>query len=193
MFKNQNLRYILTSALTMLIFLLNLSSCGEDDKVIEDPSATEKIELGGEYQGGIIFYINGTGQHGLIAAKTDQSISDPWYNGNFVATNALSSTDGKANTELIVNAQGNKGVYAAKICRDYKGGGYSDWFLPSKGQLNLLYQNRNLMDNFAEQIYWSSTEYDIGSAWVQDFTNGDQHLDNTSDRANVHTRAIREF
>jgi hypothetical protein len=193
MFENQNPRPVLTSALSMLIFLLNLSSCGEEGSTVEDPTTFEKIELGSEYQGGIIFYLDGTGQHGLVAAKTDQSITDPWYNGNFVTTNALSPTDGKANTELIVKAQGNTGVYAAKICRDYKGGGYSGWFLPSKDQLNILYQNRHLLDNFADQIYWSSTEYDIGSAWVQDFTNGDQYLDNTSDGANVHTRAIREF
>lgn len=193
MFKNQNPRPLLTSALIVLTFLLSLGSCGEDDGMVEDPGAVEKIELGSEYQGGIIFYIDGTGQHGLVAARTDQSTSDPWYNGDFVTTNALSSTDGKANTEHIVKAQGNTGTYAAKICRDYKGGGYDGWFLPSKDQLNLLYQNRHLLDNFAEEIYWSSTEYDIGSAWVQDFTNGDQYLDNTSDRANVHTRAIREF
>ena len=193
MFKNQNPRSLLTSALIVLTFLLSLCSCGEDDSMVEDPGAVEKIELGSEYQGGIIFYIDGTGQQGLVVARTDQSTSDPWYNGDFVTTNALSSTDGKANTELIVKAQGNTGAYAAKICRDYKGGGYGGWFLPSKDQLNLLYQNRHLLDNFAEEIYWSSTEYDIGSAWVQDFTNGDQYLDNTSDRANVHTRAIREF
>lgn len=186
-----------------LISILFLLSCSDDGPTIEMPIGNEIIEnetieneiieIGSNYQGGIIFFIDETGQHGLIAAKEDQSITDPWWNHEFLITGAVSLSDGKGNTKLIIQTQGNTGLYAAKLCSDYESEGYKDWFLPSKDQLNILYQNKHLMEGFAEELYWSSTEYEIGSAWVQNFTTGEQHLDNTSDAANVHTRAIREF
>jgi len=158
----------------------------------DDPDPVE-LEIGLSYQGGIIFYIDDSGQHGLIAATTDQSSTDPWWNGSFIATGAISPTDGSANTTSIITAQGNSGTYAARQCRNFTGGAFSDWFLPSKDQLNILYTEKTVVGGFTTSIYWSSTEYDTGSAWVQDFETGEQHLDNTSDVANVHTRAIRAF
>jgi len=148
--------------------------------------------LGEQYGGGIVFYVDSTQQHGLIAATVDQSITAPWWNGTFVATNATSTSDGFTNTQKIVAAQ-QSGEYAASICDRYAGGGLTDWFLPSKDQLDKLYSNRMFVGGFSNEIYWSSTEFDVASVWVQDFTNGQQHLDNSSDGANVHTRAIRAF
>ena len=157
------------------------------------PEVTGDKAVGQYYEGGIIIALDISGEHGLIAAIEDQSITDPWYHGGFVETFARSTEDGFDNTRKIIEAQGPDGTYAAKLCADYEYDGYDDWFLPSKEELNILYQNKALFDNLADQIYWSSTEYDMGRAWVQDFTSGDQHLDNTSDRASVHTRAVRKF
>lgn len=198
MITSQTCRSIKSNVFLFLISFLFLLSCTDDEPNVEttienEIIENEIIELGGNYQGGIIFYIDETGQHGLIAAKEDQSITDPWWNQEFLNTGAVSLSDGKDNTKLIIEAQGNTGLYAAKICNDYESGGYNDWFLPSKDQLNILYQNKHLMEGFVEQLYWTSTEYEIAIAWVQDFTSGEQHLDSTSDSANVHTRAIREF
>ena len=179
-FKIQN--YLLM-VLGLALFLV--AGCKKDD-----PDPVE-LEIGLSYQGGIIFYIDDSGNHGLIAATTDQSSTDPWWNGSFIATGAISANDGSANTTAIINAQGNSGTYAARLCRNFNGGGFSDWFLPSKDQLNVLYSEKTIVGGFTANIYWSSTEYDIGSAWVQDFETGEQHLDNISDGANVHTRAIR--
>lgn len=200
---SKSYRSIKSKVFLFLISFLFLLSCEDDGPIIETTNEDEIIEnetleneileLGGNYQGGIIFYIDETGQHDLIAAKDDQSITDPWWNKEYLITGAVSLSNGKDNTKLIIDAQGNTGLYAAKICSDYESGGYNDWFLPSKDQLNIHYQNKHLMEGFTEQLYWSSTEYEIGTAWVQDFTSGEQHLDSTSDAANVHTRAIREF
>ena len=169
------------------LMLLVVSSCKDDDKV------PVELKIGASYQGGIIFSIDITGKHGLIAAISDQSVTDPWWNGSFMATGATSTANGSANTTAIINVEGNSGNYAARNCRNYRGGGFSDWFLPSKDQLNILYGQKAVIGNFTTQIYWSSTEYDLGDAWVQDFETGEQHLDNTSDGANVHTRAVRAF
>jgi len=167
--------------------MIILTGCKKDDKV------PITIKIGASYQGGIIFYVDGTGKHGLIAASSDQSITDPWWNGSFVTTGATSASNGLSNTSAIITAEGNSGNYAARNCRVYTSGSYSDWFLPSKDELNLLYAQKTVVGNFTTQIYWTSTEYDLGDVWVQDFETGEQHLDNSSDGANVHTRAIRAF
>lgn len=188
--KNSILIY---SAVMLTLLVMVSNSCKKDD-----PVPPVELKLGLSYQGGIIFYLDATGEHGLIAATGDQSSSASWWNGSFLsslltATGATSTTDGSANTSAIIQTQGNDGSYSAKLCRDYSGGGFKDWFLPSKDQLNILYSQKILVGGFSNQIYWSSTEYDRGNAWVQYFLDGEQHLDNTSDAANVHTRAIRAF
>jgi len=60
---------------------------------------------------------------------------------------------------------------AADICANLSLGGYSDWFLPSKDELNLMYENLKIfgVGGFADNYYWSSSEYDAGHAWFQDF------------------------
>ena len=170
------------------LILLLTNSCHKD----ETPAPVE-LKLGANYEGGIIFYLDETGKHGLAAAPSDQSRLTSWWNLSFVLTNATSSFDGSSNTTAIIKEQGNTGSYAAKLCRDFKGGGKTDWFLPSKDQLNTLYGQKLLVGGFADEIYWSSTEYDLARAWVQYFLNGEQWLDNTSDGATVGTRAIRAF
>ena len=151
-----------------------------------------ELKTGDQYQGGIIFSLDASKEHGLIAASLDQSTTASWWNGSFLNIGATDSTNGFGNTTLIINAQG-PGNYAAKICRDYRGGQYNDWFLPSKVQLNMLYLQKTLVGGFSGSVYWSSTEYETGEAWVQDFSAGHQHIDNTSDGGNVHARAIRSF
>ena len=82
---------------------------------------------------------------------------------------------GSANIEAIVTSQGD-GSYAAQLCRDLTEGGYSDWFLPSKDELNLMYINlyQQGIGGFAEDYYWSSSEDDANLAWAQSFNDGDQ-------------------
>ena len=174
--------------------VLSTSLIGMMSGCVKDEPYSRSVQRGDEYGGGFVFYIDSTGQHGLIAAMSDQNDQAPWWNGTFVATNAKSTTDGFVNTRQIVSVQGN-GHYAASICDDYAGGGFGDWFLPSKDQLNKLYEHSQgyLANGIYGGVYWSSTEYDPGNAWVQDFANGQQYIDNTSDGAQVRTRAIRSF
>ena len=176
--------------IAILVVSLVMPACKKDEKDLPPPTI---VNIGDHYGGGIVFIVDDAKQHGLIAAEADQSIDAPWFNGTFLATTATSNVDGDDNTKKIISAQGNTGVYAAKLCKDYNGGGFHDWFLPSKDQLAILYLQKSFVGGFANQVYWSSSEYDVGEAWVQDFTNGDQNIDNTSDGANVHTRAIRQF
>ncbi len=123
-------------------------------------SATLKI--GDEYGGGIVFFIDDTGKHGLIAAKADLPGGD------------------KYSWEA-----------AKKACKDLDENGYSDWYLPNKDELNKLYEAKSAVGGFADNIYWSSTEIDASNAWVQNFRDGNQYINNKGYKWRV--RPVRRF
>jgi hypothetical protein len=156
--------------------------------------------IGEYYGGGIVFYTYDNGQHGLIAATTDQSASMIWYNSTFKNTGTTGDGFGAGamNTAMLVAGQigdNSSGTFAAKICADYSvsinGITYGDWYLPSKYELNLLYAQKNVVGNLENDFYWSSTEYDYTDAWYQLFGFGNQH--HYGKNYPVHVRAIRAF
>jgi len=154
-----------------------------------------KFTLGQSYQGGKIAYIDSTGKHGLIAAPSDQSAGILWNNGTFPNDPVTGATGtaigtGQANTNAIIAAQG-PGNYAAKLCDDLVLNGYSDWYLPSKDELNQLYLNQTVVGGFANGSYWSSSEYDYDIAWSQYFGNGYQY--NNNKYSTLAVRAVRAF
>jgi hypothetical protein len=66
---------------------------------------------------------------------------------------------------------------AARICGDLNLNGYSDWYLPSKDELNKLYLNKAAIGGFSSGLYWSSSESAADHAWYQNFSNGNQATD----------------
>ena len=80
------------------------------------------------------------------------------------------------------------------MCLNLTLGGYSDWFLPSKDELNEIYVNlySQGIGGFASDSYWSSTEYNNGSAWKQHFLNGGDQSNGGKD-SGYYVRAIRAF
>ena len=158
------------------------------------------VAVGDSYGGGIVAYIFQSGdpgyvadeQHGLIAATADQSTGIQWYNGSYVATGATGTAigTGQANTTAIVIVQG-AGSYAAQLCNDLTEGGYNDWFLPSKDELNKLYINKVAIGGFAADYYWSSSEGSAVIAWAQGFSSGGQGNYYKDGAARV--RAVRAF
>ena len=148
--------------------------------------------------GGWVFYDKGSYSDGwryLEAAPSDQSTGIQWYNGSNVDTGAIGSAigTGQANTTAIVAKQG-AGSYAAQLCNDLTVGGYSDWFLPSKDELNQMYLNlkKQGVGGFASDYYWNSLEYTTDSAWDQYFGNGQQYYGNPKSIAD-RVRAARAF
>ncbi|WP_299056918.1 fibronectin type III domain-containing protein [uncultured Polaribacter sp.] len=130
--------------------------------------------------GGFIFYDKGFYSDGwryLEANQTDYSTEGVvWWNGtwNYQNETGISPNsnlgDGKANTLLIIAANNNLNN-AAKVCNDFINNGYSDWYLPSIGELELMCQNlySEGIGNFADSFYWSSTDTNqIHNAhWIQ--------------------------
>jgi hypothetical protein len=156
------------------------------------PVSYIKLEIGMAYQGGIIAYLDATGRHGLIAAPNDQSAGIQWYNGSYIPSGASATAigTGKGNTNSIIEQQG-AGNYAAKLCKDLSLGGYNDWYLPSKDELNELYRNRDKIGGFVGAKYWSSTGHEMNWSWHQDFSDGYQYVSDKSDTLRV--RAVRSF
>jgi hypothetical protein len=155
--------------------------------------------IGESYGGGIVFYVYDGGQHGLIAATADQSSGIRWYGGSYTDTRARGDGIGAGlkNTAIIIANQGpvDGGAFAATVCYEYSvtvgGVTFGDWYLPSKHELDLLYSQRVVVGGFADYLYWSSTENDLGSAWRQIFGNGLQY--NASKPNTYYVRAVRAF
>ena len=157
--------------------------------------------IGEHYAGGTVFYVYDRGQHGLIADSADLSTGIHWHNGSYRYTGATGDGIGAGamNTALIVSAEipdNQSGSFAASICAghsvtDSTGTTYGAWYLPSQFELNLLYQQQNIVGGFTDNYYWSSTEYGNDGAWARNFSTGNQGDDNQSGLYAV--RAIRAF
>ena len=170
------------------------------------------IAVGDFYQGGVIFYIFQDGDtgyvpgetHGLIAAVSDQSTGIKWHNGTNIDTGATATAigTGSANTDTIIDQQGVTVQYAARVASAYNGGGYTDWFLPSKDELNLMFLNTTAINttatanggsNLQTDYYWSSSESDSENAWSQYFYGiGEQYVFPKLAHT-INVRAVRTF
>ena len=148
--------------------------------------------------GGIVFYLtDNTGLHGLEAAPVDQP-NAPWgCNGASIpvttgtpAGNGAVGT-GAANTAAIVAGCVEAGT-AAKVAEAYTLNGFTDWYLPSKDELNFLYAQKSVVGGFANDYYWSSSENYSLSAWSLGFSNGFQYSHYPKDYA-LPVRAVRAF
>jgi hypothetical protein len=145
--------------------------------------------IGESYGGGIIFYLSDASTcHGLIAPTGDQSTSSAWsseisnYSGAFL-------DNGFTNTDAII-AQGDT-LGAGYLCYNLSLNTYTDWYLPSKEELAMMYVRRVIIGNFTTGEYWSSWEYSTTGAMAQWFNNGWQLSGNKS--ANRYVRCIRAF
>lgn len=155
--------------------------------------------------GGLVFYDKGFYSNGwryLEAALSDimDDGSGSCYFGfgyyrpesvNLIVGTAWSIGSGRYNTERLVKYMDIEGKaysgssgedvkeYAARKCSDYSYGGYDDWFLPSKDELNLMYRNlhKQGLGSLASG-YWSSSEDNVYTAWERFFFNGSQSSSN---------------
>ena len=156
--------------------------------------------IGDFTQGGVVFWVSPSGEHGKVVNIYNVG-KTPWSNvtGNIGAT-AQSLINGAGNT-IATMMQGGHTRSAARHCADLGYGGFDDWYLPSKNELNEVYTNRVAIDltamanggeEFVNDYYWSSTEETSTDAWQQDFMDGSQGGDDKGSSTGT-IRAIRSF
>ena len=123
-----------------------------------------------EYGGGFIFHVNPN--NGEMIVATDYSeIGDVAWGDVFDLDTSHNIGDGDINTQLIIEGNQNDNSsngtefgsddYAFKIVSDLNYNGYSDWFIPSSGSMEIIYSNIHSLGfgNFNENlVYWSSTK-----------------------------------
>ena len=150
--------------------------------------------IGQAAQGGIVFWLDETAQHGLVVSSTDVSAAIVWYNG-FTNTKAIRNGyyGGIFNTDQIINSIGYGNYAASEADKCTTGVPYGDWYLPAYSELYALYNSGVLA---LSGKYWSSTEVSVATGLIADrayamnssgiFTND---LKNTLNKV----RAIRKF
>jgi len=81
---------------------------------------------------------------------------------------------------------------AKALCSKYHGGGYNDWYLPNKDELNQIYQNLRRTEKISgDNLFWSSSNYDYNFPCIQGFTDGYQGFSHKDFTYSV--RAVRSF
>lgn len=154
-------------------------------------------------QGGVVFYLFEYGHpnydpitpHGLIMATEDQSASVNWGGGaQYISPNYSWIGSGIINTDAMFGFLGTATTNAAAVVKAYRGGGFSDWYLPSVDELNemLAYSSIIGLDlGFVNGYYWSSTEYNTGmSIAIRAITPA---VINSYKSTKYRVRAIRSF
>ena len=159
-----------TSRFTLLIFLLSIFSYG----------CSNKLYVGKYHQGGVIFFLEDNGKHGLVCAINDLENPLRWDPDSVCNTDALSDNiySGIQNIRRIISildSTDKDKMYAAKACQEYtftdNKRTYNDWYLPSRIEMALICANQNLINETALKHngtilmksskigYWTSTEY----------------------------------
>ena len=151
--------------------------------------------------GGFIFFVDYHDEYPgftyLEVAPTDSLGTSAWCNtSTFIAdvsgwaANAIGR--GQTNTTAMLGVCTSG---AANLADGYSNNGKDDWFLPSMGELMLMYTNLRQagVGGFFPGNYWSSSSFinDSSAAWAQGFRNGGQNNDSKTN--NYRVRAVRAF
>jgi hypothetical protein len=152
--------------------------------------------------GGWIFYDKGISSDGwryLEAAPASTEWTDKQWGsyGTLIGGTGTDIGAGKSNTNIIVTWLNSHSETdrAAQLCDALLYGSYYDWFLPSKDELNQMYENLKVygVGGFADDTYCSSSEYDAYHAWSQWFWDGDGFQGSYAEYLPNRVRAVRAF
>ncbi|MDR0302107.1 MAG: DUF1566 domain-containing protein [Treponema sp.] len=150
--------------------------------------------------GGLIFYDKGNNSGGwryLEAALASTETTTRWgTKGTDAGGRKTGLGEGKDNTQAVLAAMNQLGESATAVqyCVNLNFGGFRDWFLPSKAELNLMYSNlkMNGLGGFKNEWYWSSSENNSSTSWIQHFGDNGRQRDYDKNDTNI-VRAVRRF
>ena len=172
---------------------------------LSSAATSPTYSIGDVVNGGVVFWLDSTGQHGLVAAFSDVATSVEWgclstdlpnvsnvpYNGGVPIGLGAEIGDGFNNTnDILQDCPTAPAAFAARSLG-------AQWFLPSAKELNQMYVNKTTLEGvsgflpFVNSYYWSSSENDNNNAWIKDFSSGSQYYYPKS--STIYVRAVRAF
>lgn len=169
----------------------------------------DTVRIGDFAYGGIVFWIDETGQHGLVCTKTDQISGIFWHDmvrhtGNQEENNNITNLEDKTSTNITDKKSDQHENLATQVCLEYsvneEGVLYNDWYLPSKEEVFKIYKNRDVIERsaiknggslFTANNELSPTEFCNSPSWDQVFNYGYQNYEYKKSKFNV--RAVRAF
>ncbi len=155
----------------------------------------QELYIGKYHQGGLIFCLDSTRQHGLVAFMSPiWSVWNYTWSDTLVQVNgtSISCGTGLQNTDTIISQVSDSLTYA-KFCSNFSFNGYSDWYLPSLAELELVNFNlfnrgfmRGLNDTYNGTSFYcryvaTSSSFDKNQYWTYCFGSGPSlEMKNTS-------------
>jgi hypothetical protein len=173
---------------------VDYTSLVNTSRLLNDTYMPEATHYVGEYYGGgIVFYVSDGGQHGLITAVVDDSKrkqrqSEPYadtidFRGGIGA--------GKIITERVITFSEAR-ADNAQVSSNEKADNISDWYLPTRYDLDLLYLNRAVIGGYSDFAKgWKKTEVSSLNTWFQSFITGARFTNGKDDV--VYVRVLRKF
>ncbi|GGE75990.1 hypothetical protein GCM10011533_30460 [Streptosporangium jomthongense] len=146
------------------------------------PTVIGEAAAGGFYAGDIE---DGGKWYKLIVADIEADVYGlKWMDPRGDWPQAESNTDGPGNT---LSMAGDARFEAGNHCLDYRGGGFDDWYMPARSELQVIYENLghnktppvgfesgSAQAFSSSDYYWCSTQYSSDSAWRRRFSDGDE-------------------
>ena len=198
-----------------IVYRLDGTSWGQDailhysisnKGIIGTPGGPSPAQIGEFRDGGIVFWINPLDNtKGLVCEINDFSQPTYWGCDGSLIQGADGTAIGTGAQNTIDIDSGCPDIdIAADLCANSSNGGYTDWFLPSRDELNAMYLNKTIINSmsianggsaFKEPpyftLYYCSTENDADYAEIRDFSNGQQGI--VFKGSNYWVRAVRAF
>ena len=180
--------------------MVNATGTYYGDEVTFTTDTTSELYIGKLHAGGLIFYLDSTRQHGMVCAQMDQGRYIWGCNGSFIPTTSSNFGTGSMNTSLITMHCAQRPI-AASVCADLALNGYTDWYLPSLGEVQLIFINLRLQNigsfGLNHGYYWSSSLYSDGRVNVMNLLDGSIYYGGERDGWNIggpcEIRAVRSF
>lgn len=187
---------------TVITATVSVENSTEIKNLIVTVDISNVNEVGDYNYGGVIFWVNATGDEGLVCAINNEGTAD-WgcANTNITGANGTIIGTGEANTLAIIASCSTAGS-AADLVSNSTLNTFNDWFLPSRDEIGMLFMNRIEVNNtislyggtlLNNGLYWSSSQNSspYSNAWYQDFLSG--QVSTVYKGAVLNVRAVRAW
>ena len=159
-----------------------------------------RLKVTDEYADGIIFYLDETGNHGLVCSL--KIIGEkPWGPNLNIKSNNIKLGGGYENSVKMID--GFKKMvdisdylainYAAELCSKYHSTKFNDWYLPNLKELEMIYYKlyKSKILDFEPLAFWSSNQYNYKQAYNFSFVTGYSQIEEK--QFNLNVLAVRKF